>query len=130
MPIWLIKYGKYIVAVIALIALIFTIYNAGRTSGLNEGEVKYQKAVVEYQQEVIKIKDENNAELQRLLNKYTEAAVLFEKDLSELKTKEKIINNTVVKEVEKPVYNQCLVPDTGVKIHNDAVDTLNETRKK
>jgi len=129
MPLFLIKYGKHIAIVLVTLAIVASVFFAGRTSGLNEGEVKLQKEVITHQQEIIKLKDENAKNLKETLDKYASASDKFEENLKNLKTREKIIENTVIKEVEKPVYNQCLVPESGVKTLNDAAKTLNDTRK-
>lgn len=39
------------------------------------------------------------------------------------------ITKTVIKEVTKPVYLQCVVPDTGVLIWNDQATKLNALRE-
>lgn len=54
-------------------------------------------------------------EYQELLNKRLEPEVRY-------------VTNTVVREIEKPVYSECVVPDSGVRIFNETVERYNQAR--
>lgn len=52
----------------------------------------------------------------------------YEKKIQEAKDKARVVYRTIEKEIEKPVYKECVVPTTGVKILNDKADELNRDR--
>lgn len=52
----------------------------------------------------------------------------YEKKLQDAKEKVRVIVKTIQTEVDKPVYKDCIVPITGVKILNETAKTLNDVR--
>ena len=52
----------------------------------------------------------------------------YEKKLQDAKEKVRVIVKTIKTEVDKPVYKECIVPVTGVKVINDTANTLNDVR--
>lgn len=47
-----------------------------------------------------------------------------------VKTVVEFRDRVVTREVEKPIYQSCVVPESGVEIINDSVDQLNALRGK
>lgn len=41
---------------------------------------------------------------------------------------ERVVNRNIIREVEKPVYRDCIVPETGTGLINKSTDQLNGTR--
>lgn len=52
----------------------------------------------------------------------------YEKKIQDAKDKARVVYRTIEKEVEKPVYKECIVPTTGVKILNEKAESLNVSR--
>lgn len=67
-------------------------------------------------------------DLQAEIDKRHQLALEYEKKLQDLAGKVRTIVKTVEKEVEKPIYKECVLPVTGVSAINSAAKTLNETR--
>lgn len=67
-------------------------------------------------------------DLQAEIDKRHQLALEYEKKLQDLAGKVRTIVKTVEKEVEKPIYKECVLPVTGVSAINNAAKTLNETR--
>lgn len=67
-------------------------------------------------------------DLQAEIDKRHQLALEYEKKLQDLAGKVRTIVKTVEKEVEKPIYKECVLPATGVSTINNAAKTLNETR--
>lgn len=57
-----------------------------------------------------------------------EISMEYEKKLQAAKEKSRVVYRTIEKEVEKPVYKECVVPATGVKILTDKAEELNRAR--
>lgn len=84
-----------------------------------KAEKKELAAAIKAKDEAIKAKDE----LQGRLNELGGAVV-------ELSKRNNVIHtNTITKqykEIEKPVYEQCIIPSTGVMIKNEAREGYNQ----
>lgn len=52
----------------------------------------------------------------------------YEAKLAAAKGKTRVVTRTITKEVEKPIYKECKLPDTGVKALQDAAKVHNEAR--
>lgn len=49
--------------------------------------------------------------------------------LSNVRVETRYVDRVITKEIEKPIYTQCVLPDTGKIILNDNADRLNRLRK-
>lgn len=67
-------------------------------------------------------------DLQAEIDRKHQLALDYEKKLQDMAGKVRTIVKTVEKEVEKPIYKECVLPVTGVATINNAAKTLNETR--
>ena len=88
--------------------------------------VRYNEAdhVREKAELMIKAQKDLQAEIERK----HKLALDYEKKLQDMAGKVRTIVKTVEKEVEKPIYKECVLPVTGVATINNAAKTLNETR--
>ena len=68
-------------------------------------------------------------QLQAEIDRKHQLALEYEKKLQDMAGKVRTIVKTVEKEVEKPIYKECVLPVTGVAAINNAAKTLNETRE-
>lgn len=68
-------------------------------------------------------------DLQAEIDRKHQLALDYEKKLQDMAGKVRTIVKTVEKEVEKPIYKECVLPVTGVATINNAAKTLNETRE-
>lgn len=114
MPITLL--WKLIPAIIALL-LIASAFGAG---------YKYNDAI--HEKEKAELVIQAHKDMQAEIDKRHQLALEYEKKLQDLAGKVRTIVKTVDKEVEKSIYKECVVPDTGVSTLNNAAKTLNETR--
>jgi hypothetical protein len=80
-------------------------------------------------QNLLEMEENFKAELLHELSKNADLA----KKLEEEKRKTKVVTKEVIryvrKEIEKPVYRECVVPDSGVSKINDAAEQFNNQRK-
>lgn len=68
-------------------------------------------------------------DLQAEIERKHKLALDYEKKLQDMAGKVRTIVKTVEKEVEKPIYKECVLPVTGVATINNAAKTLNEARE-
>lgn len=115
MPITLLWKLAPAIGALVLIALAFV---AG--ARYNEAEHVREKADL-----IIKAQKDLQAEIDRK----HQLALDYEKKLQDMAGKVRTIVKTVEKEVEKPIYKECVLPVTGVATINNAAKTLNEARE-
>lgn len=82
--------------------------------------------------EILALKNAHIHALQARTDQYLEAvkrgddvANRFETALRELKVENKTFNNEVIREVEKVVYTDCRLPDSGADLLGRQVDAVN-----
>lgn len=111
----LIKYWKP--AAIAL-AIALTFF-AGMRYESALCEVEKQKIIAEYTQ---MIQDE--------VNRQFVISTEYEDRIAELRKESRVIVEQVEVEVIKPIYRDCRVPESGLKLLNDTINKLNNARKE
>lgn len=89
-------------------------HNARDRQALQE-QVAAQEAADKKRQEVQDRLDDVSERLQNALNN--------------VRVETRYIDRVITKEIEKPIYRECVVPDTGTTILNDNADRLNRLRK-
>jgi len=52
----------------------------------------------------------------------------YEKQLAQLKADVRTITETVQVEIVKPIYKECRVPESGIKLLNESINKLNQLR--
>ena len=52
----------------------------------------------------------------------------YEAKLAAARGKTRVVTRTITKEVEKPIYKECKLPETGVKVLQEAAKVHNESR--
>ena len=57
-----------------------------------------------------------------------EASKAYQEQLAKVRTKTRVIVNEVNREIEKPVYRDCVIPDNGRMLLDSAIDTANSPR--
>jgi hypothetical protein len=78
-------------------------------------EAGYLKEKVELQAKVKELEDHRKAISDAVEKKIDEK-------LGNMQTTQKTINQKVIREIiEKPVYSECIVPDTGVQLIEDTI---------
>lgn len=121
MLLFLLNYKTQIIAFFVVLAIITGTYFKGYRDAAAKAELKYNA-------EVLKIKNDQIDKMTALVNKYNTASESFETYLANQKTITKVIHEKTIKEIEKPVYNMCVVTDDGVRIINETTKQLNATR--
>ena len=101
----------------------------GTGIGWKLADTRYQVYHAQVQQEkaaqqvaMLRAIEEANARTAAAESAYQEAIV-------QLKTRVRTITREVVREVNKPVYLECVIPDTGRMLLNDAVREANTAVK-
>lgn len=89
--------------------------------------VRYNEA--EHVREKAELMIKAQKDLQAEIERKHKLALDYEKKLQDMAGKVRTIVKTVEKEVEKPIYKECVLPVTGVATINNAAKTLNETRE-
>lgn len=107
---------KLVPAIVALL-LIAAAFGAG-----------YRYSDAQHEKEKAELIIQAQKELQAEIDKKHQLALEYEKKLQDLAGKVRTIVKTVEKEVEKPIYKECVLPVTGVSAINSAAKLLNETR--
>jgi hypothetical protein len=90
------------------------------------------------------VKYESNScevEKQQIINEYTQMiqdevdrrykiSTEYEDKIANLKGETRTIIETIEVEVVKPIYKDCKVPESGVKLLNDSINRFNSLRKE
>lgn len=113
---------KYGIGILGIVGLFYFVYNKGYESA----QTKYTN---EYNAQVLVLKDNQLKEYIRLSQNYHTVSTEYQEFLKNNKATVEIIHDTKIKEIEKPVYSECIIPITGVQILNDSTRRLNEDRK-
>ena len=87
---------------------------------------KYSSALCEKERAELIIESEQK--LKANVDNAQKVSSEFEQKLKSQKATVRIITKTVEKEVDKPVYQECVVPKTGIDVINAQVEALNSTR--
>lgn len=106
---------------LAPVVLAFALCAAAFFAGQRYAETACEKARLE-------VILENEKKIQQEVARRHEVSLAYEEKLRDQKVIVKTVTNTIKTETEKPVYKDCVVPETGVKILNDYGKTLNDTR--
>ena len=107
---------KLIPAAIALLLIAASFFAGFKYSSALEESAK-AKLVLEKQEAI-------NAEAERR----HVVSLDYEKKIQEAKDKAKTIYKTLEREIEKPVYKECVIPPSGVTRLNENAKEFNETR--
>lgn len=107
---------KLMPAIIALAAAGASFYAGFKYSAALEAAAKAQLII------------DNQELLATEASRRHEISMEYEKKLQAAKEKARVVYRTIEKEVEKPVYKECIVPTTGVKILTDKAEELNRAR--
>lgn len=62
-------------------------------------------------------------------NRYDDVSSRLQDALSNVRVETKYVDRVITKEIEKPIYSACVLPDTGKVILNDNATRLNNLRK-
>ena len=111
------------------LALTAVIFGAGTWTGWKWNSISFQSYKTQVAEEklvqqkaLLRAIEEANARTAAAESAYQEAIV-------RLRTRVRTITKEVVREVEKPVYRECVIPDTGRVLLNDAVREANTAIK-
>lgn len=121
MLVFLYKYKSQIIIGLIAVVIAASLYFKGYNDAATKAELKYNA-------EVLQIKNDQIKKMTELNTKYNSAAESFELSLANQKTITRVIHEKSTKEVEKPVYNMCLITDDGLRIINENARQLNSTR--
>lgn len=111
----LLKYWKPLAVALAIALTFF----AGMRYESAICEVEKQELIAEYTQ---MIQDE--------VDRQFAISVEYEDQIAELKKETRVIVEQVEVEVVKPIYRDCRVPESGLKLLNDTINKLNNARKE
>lgn len=111
----LLQYWKQFALAIAFVV----VFLAGIRYESNSCEVEKQQIINEYTQ---MIQDE--------VDRRYKISTEYEDRIANLKGETRTIIETIEVEVVKPIYKDCKVPESGVKLLNDSVNKFNSLRKE
>lgn len=115
-----------LIRVIGLVLTVILIFSAGwklRDFQQTESEFKEMTSI-------IRQRDVLDLQKQALETTVAEQSAQLERQLSSNDREIRYITKTVTKEVEKPVYKDCVVPVSGIESLKEAQRKLNEVRQK
>lgn len=116
MPAFLLTLGKYwkpLIVVLGITAAFF----AGKAYESNACEVEKTEIVQQFTQLI-----------QEEVDRRYQISQVYEQRMQELRDTTRTITEVVEVEVEKPVYQECKVPDSGIKLLNENINKLNSAR--
>ena len=89
-------------------------------------DVGYEAATVKCEMSRKELRDAIAAEVARREKVEKE----YDEVVNKTKEKVKVVTRTITKEVEKPIYKECKLPETGTAALRDVVKELNSVREK
>jgi len=104
-----VEHIKTIVIAALLVWFSFLIYIVGSSRGAEEVQKRFDNYVIQ-----------QSHELENLRYKYNRLSGDYEKARAARQSATRTITKEVIREVEKPVYRECVIPDDGVRLLNDA----------
>jgi uncharacterized protein YxeA len=75
-----------------------------------------------------KLKDEYDQAMKAERDRRDQISKEYEEKLAAAKGKTRVVTRTITKEVEKPIYKECKLPESGVRAINEAAKVHNEAR--
>lgn len=111
----LFKYWKPLAISLAVVVTFF----AGVKYESGVCEVEKQKLIAEYTQMI-----------QEEVDRRYELSVQYEERLAEMRAQSHETVKQVEVEIVKPIYRDCKVPETGIKLLNETINKLNNLRKE
>ena len=112
----------------ALAAIVTAIFSAGSYTGYKFRDVTAQQQINKIDAANIKAHDFQSLQIKNLIIAQHAISQQLQDTLNKQAVIAPPIIQTVIKEVTKPVYIQCVVPNTGVDIWNDQANKLNALR--
>lgn len=116
MPTVLLTLAKYWKPLIAVVAVVLAFW-AGKSYESSICEVEKTEIVQQFTQLI-----------QEEVDRRYEVSKQYEDRIQQLRDNVRTITEVVEVEVEKPVYRECKVPDSGIKLLNENIEKLNSTR--
>ncbi len=111
---------------IGLGAIVFiSIFGMGTWSGYKLGNNKYESLKLEVAQQEVARVTEYNRLIAEQSARTAEVESAYQEEIARLKTRVRTITKEVVREVEKPVYRECVLPESGRMLLDDAVRAAN-----
>lgn len=113
---------KYLGIILFFTLILVSVYNKGYSSAETKMNNKYNE-------QIIKAKDEQLKEYIKLSNDYHAVSTEYQDFLKNNKATIEIIHDTKIKEIEKPIYSECVIPVSGVQNLNESTRRLNKDRE-
>lgn len=113
---------KYIGIILFCTSLVYFIYNKGYSAAEQDNLNKYNASLIKQQQEQMR-------EFVVLSNKYYSISTEYQDFLKTNKDTVKVIHDTRIKEIEKPIYTECVIPISGLQNLNESIGRLNKDRE-
>lgn len=107
---------KFIPVIVALVAM----------SGSFIAGYKYSSALSDKDKADLIV--QKQAALAEEVQRRHDVSLEYENKLQTLAGKVRTIVKTVDKEIEKPIYKECVLPESGVAVINNTANILNEAR--
>lgn len=92
-------------------------------------DLGYDKRDHQALQEQVEATEKAAKDRQDIQDRLNDVSSKLQDALANVRVETKYIDRIITKEIEKPIYTQCVVPDTGKVILNDNADRLNRLRK-
>lgn len=109
--------------VLIVIALMGGLYYTGYNEGKNDCIAKQTTSELSTLKESV-------AYERGLMDELRVTSAKLQESLTNVRTVTKWRERVLTKEVEKPVYKSCIVPESGAQILSENVDKLNSLRSK
>jgi predicted HAD superfamily Cof-like phosphohydrolase len=98
------------------------------TTGYKVCDYAAVKKELQQQEKQKEIEEANQKTIANKEEEYRKVSEKLEVALKELDKKAKVITKIVEKEIEKPIYRDCVLPTTGVQLINQTATELNSAR--
>lgn len=94
--------------------------------GINSETINHQKTIMAYKDEVVRLKDKQMGEVMETIDVFNKASFALHSDILNLKPKTREIRTSYLKEIEKPIYDQCVISTEYFTYLNNTIDVMNK----
>lgn len=93
--------------------------------GINSETINHQKTIMAYKNEIIQLKDKQLRETMETIDIFNRASNTLHLDILNLKPQIREIRTSYLKEIERPIYDQCVISMEYFNYLNTSIDTMN-----
>lgn len=113
---------RVIIGAVAIVVYSWFIYN----QGWNAEHLNHLKTINKYTSETVEAERRSKELLQQNINTFAEASKKYQVEVKQINTLAKEIHTETVKEIDRPIYKECVVSDAYFESIQQKIKELNK----